>query len=33
MDAEPEKITDVGVFNGYAYLAAWGVVTCKYRPV
>ena len=25
----PEKIADVGVFNGYAYLAAWGVVTCK----
>ena len=25
----PEKIADVGVFNGYAYLASWGVVTCK----
>lgn len=24
----PEKIADVGVFKGYAYLAAWGVVTC-----
>ena len=29
----PEKIADVGVFNGYAYLAAWGVVTCKYNGV
>jgi hypothetical protein len=28
-----EKIADVGVFNGYAYLAAWGVVTCKYNGV
>jgi len=25
-NVEPEKIADVGVFNGYAYLAAWGVV-------
>ena len=32
-NAEPEKIADVGVFNGYAYLAAWGVVTCKYNGV
>ena len=24
----PEKIADVGVFKGYAYLAAWGDVTC-----
>src|SRR6266508_338388 len=29
----PEKIADVGVFNGFAYLAAWGVVTCKYNGV
>jgi hypothetical protein len=29
----PEKIADVGVFNGHAYLAAWGVVTCKYNGV
>jgi hypothetical protein len=29
----PEKIADVGVHNGYAYLAAWGVVTCKYNGV
>jgi hypothetical protein len=29
----PEKIADVGVFKGYAYLAAWGVVTCKYSGV
>jgi catechol 2,3-dioxygenase-like lactoylglutathione lyase family enzyme len=28
-----EKIADVGVFKGYAYLAAWGVVTCKYNGV
>ena len=32
-NAEPEKIADVGVFNGYAYVAAWGVVTCKYNGV
>lgn len=29
----PEKIADVGVHNGYAYLAAWGVVTCKYNGI
>ena len=29
----PEKIADVGVHNGYAYLAAWGVVTCKNNGV
>src|SRR6266508_3182687 len=29
----PEKIADVGVFKGYAYLAAWGVVTCKYNGI
>ena len=29
----PEKIADVGVFNGYAYLAAWGDVTCKYNGI
>ena len=30
----PEKIADVGVFNGYAYLAAWGGAgTCKYNGV
>ncbi len=32
-NAVPEKIADVGVYNGYAYLAAWGVVTCKYNGV
>ncbi len=32
-NAEPEKIADVGVLKGYAYLAAWGVVTCKYNGV
>ncbi len=25
----PEKIADVGVYKGYAYLAAWGSVTCE----
>lgn len=29
----PEKIADVGVLGGYAYLAAWGQVTCKYNGV
>ena len=29
----PEKIADVGVHKGYAYLAAWGGVTCKYNGV
>jgi hypothetical protein len=29
----PEKIADVGVHKGYAYLAAWGDVTCKYDGV
>jgi len=29
----PEKIADVGVHKGYAYLAAWGVETCKYNGV
>lgn len=29
----PEKIADVGVFNGHAYLAAWGGATCKYNGV
>ena len=29
----PEKVADVGVFNGYAYVAAWGVVTCKYNGI
>ena len=32
-NAVAEKIADVGVLNGYAYLAAWGVVTCKYNGV
>ena len=32
-NAVPEKIADVGVHKGYAYLAAWGVVTCKYNGV
>lgn len=29
----PEKIADVGVFNNYAYLASWGVVTCNYNGI
>jgi len=29
----PEKIADVGFLGDYAYLAAWGVVTCKYNGV
>ena len=29
----PEKIADVGVLGDYAYLAAWGVETCKYNGV
>jgi len=29
----PEKIADVGVLGNYAYLAAWGVQTCKYNGV
>lgn len=29
----PEKIADVGVLKGYAYLAAWGSETCKYNGV
>jgi hypothetical protein len=29
----PEKIADVGVFKGFAYLASWGAVTCKYNGV
>jgi len=29
----PEKIADVGVLGDYAYLAAWGVVTCEYNGV
>ena len=32
-NGEPEKIADIGVHKGYAYLAAWGVVTCKYNGV
>ena len=32
-NAVPEKIADVGVHKGYAYLAAWGVVTCRYNGV
>ena len=32
-NAVPEKIADVGVHKGYAYLAAWGVVTCKYNGI
>jgi hypothetical protein len=32
-NVEPDKIADVGVFNGYAYLAAWGGATCKYNGV
>jgi hypothetical protein len=33
MNVVPEKFADVGVFNGHAYLASWGVVTCKYNGV
>ncbi len=29
----PGKIADVGVYNGYAYLASWGVETCQYNGV
>ncbi|HEV8056212.1 MAG TPA: hypothetical protein VGP51_06965, partial [Nocardioidaceae bacterium] len=29
----PEKIADVGFHEDYAYLAAWGVRTCKYNGV
>lgn len=29
----PEKIADVGVLGDYAYLAAWGVATCKYNGI
>lgn len=29
----PEKIADVGVYKNFAYLAAWGAVTCKYNGV
>ena len=29
----PGKVADVGVHNGYAYLAAWGVETCQYNGV
>src|SRR6266540_488438 len=32
-NVEPDKIADVGVFNGYAYLAAWGGTTCSYNGV
>ena len=28
-----DKIADVGVFKGYAYLAAWGGAMCKYNGV
>jgi hypothetical protein len=29
----PDKIADVGVWEGYAYLAAWGGAECKYNGV
>lgn len=32
-NVEPDKIADVGLFNGYAYLAAWGGTTCAYNGV
>ena len=32
-NAEPEKIADVGVLGNFAYVAAWGVVTCKYNGI
>jgi hypothetical protein len=32
-NVEPEKIADVGVHEGYAYLASWGGATCKYNGV
>ncbi len=28
-----DKIADVGVFKGYAYLAAWGGAMCKYNGI
>lgn len=28
-----DKIADVGVFEGYAYLAAWGGAMCKYNGI
>jgi hypothetical protein len=32
-NVEPDKIADVGVHNGYAYLAAWGGASCRYNGV
>jgi hypothetical protein len=32
-NVEPGKIADVGIHNGFAYLAAWGGETCKYNGV
>ena len=32
-NVEPDKIADVGVFNGFAYLAAWGGASCRYNGV
>ncbi len=32
-NVEPEKVADVSVYKGYAYLAAWGGATCKYNGV
>ena len=32
-NVEPGKIADVGVHEGYAYLAAWGGETCSYNGV
>jgi hypothetical protein len=32
-NVEPDKIADVGVFDGFAYLAAWGGASCKYNGV
>jgi hypothetical protein len=32
-NVEPDKIADVGVWKGYAYLAAWGGASCKYNGV
>ena len=29
----PDKIADVGVFKGFAYLAAWGGAECRYNGV
>src|SRR5687768_14098380 len=32
-NVDNDKIADVGVWNDYAYLAAWGGALCKYNGV